>query len=288
MNTITTILVDSQILIYIDVAMLTLLSYDYFLSLAQEITYVWPSNWGFVKVLYLISRYSPFIDTILAVAERLNPDIDIGACNSIMTFNTIFAGLGIGISDLVLIIRTYTVYQRSRKVLVVLIVTWISVAVEPSIAGIPSCFLAGESKTGLINFISLLAGETVVVALTLWQALRQQYFKFGFAWSSDATQNLIVTFYRDGVLFYMCILPITLANALLLAFASPELQVLQTPLRVMHSILCCRLVIHIREVADIDQKNEVEELPELVFRNGQSGSEEDIEGINLGSNSSEV
>jgi len=270
-----TFLVDSEIAMYIKVGMLTLLSYDYFLSFAQEVAYIWSSEWTFVKVLYFISRYSPFIDTILLVEGRLNPHTTIAACNRTMAFTTIFADAGIGTSDLILVVRTYVVYERSRKVLVALVMSWIFVAVlniaavvdwtnTPSelpssiIPGTPLCLQHDiTSHIGLINYVSLVGFETMVVALTLWQVIRKQYYKFGFAWTSEATRNMLVIFYRDGLLFYMFILPITLGSALELAFAPPELQVLSTPLRVLHSILCCRLVIHIREVAYQDKDEEL-------------------------------
>ncbi|KAE9406698.1 hypothetical protein BT96DRAFT_987252 [Gymnopus androsaceus JB14] len=270
MDTITNILVDSQIVAYSKVAMLTLLSYDYFLSFAQEVLDLHrsptfgPANWGFVEALYFISRYSPFIDTILVV-EALR------SCNRVMTFNTIFSGMGIGISDLILIIRTYSIYSRSRKVLAVLIISWVAVAaaniaavinwtkIDPTLITpeTPSCFLFSESKMGLINFISLLAGETVVVALTLWKTLRD-YLELGYPGTS---QKVAITFFRDGVLFYLFIL----RNVLMLIYAPVELQgILDTPLRVMHSILCCRLVIHVRAVADY-KVEELECLDDLVF-----------------------
>jgi len=274
------ILVDSQIVIYTQVAMLTLLAYDYIISLPQEVSYMWFSNWSWIKILYLFSRYSPFLDTTLAIEEKLNPHNSLASCNRTMTFNTIFFGLGIGISDLILLIRTYAMYQKSRKVLLFLVLLWVVLAAVNLLAatkwtgsfsdselielpGIPSCFLAGENKDGLINYISLLVGETAVVALTIWKGLRDyHYCKYGFP---RATQSVVKTFYLDGISFYMCILPITLGSVLVLEFAPPQLQILNTPLRVMHSILCCRLVIHVREVANPDDNRTAENLSDVVF-----------------------
>jgi len=185
-----------------------------------------------------------------------------------MTFTTIFTVVGIGISDLILVFRTYVMYRRSRKVLIVLVTAWIVLAIgnvasvlyyakSPSdidsisiIPGIPLCLQRDiTSRTSLINYVSLLLFETMVVAMTLWQAFGQQYIMYGLSWTSAATQNMTLIFYRDGLLFSMLVLPTTLGNTLELAFGPSDLQILATPLRVLHSILCCRLVIHIREVA---------------------------------------
>ncbi|KAF9060524.1 hypothetical protein BDP27DRAFT_417740 [Rhodocollybia butyracea] len=260
-------LIDSQIVVYTQVAMLTLLTYDYILSLGQEVAYIWVSNWGLVKVLYFLLRYSPFIDTILAIEEKLNPHVTSASCRRTMTFNTLFADFGIGTSHLILIIRTYALYQQSRKIFTILMIPWTIAFVLNVIAAIKwssntlafsesitlvggsSCFPIGQNKTGLITDISLLVGETVLVAFTLRQCFREShsYLQNGFF---RATQSVVVTFYLDGVLFYMCILPITVGNTLVTVYAPAQLQILETPLRVIHAILCCKLIIHVREIAN--------------------------------------
>ncbi|KAF5383923.1 hypothetical protein D9757_007429 [Collybiopsis confluens] len=211
--------------------MLTLLTYDYVLSFSQEVAHVWFSKWGLVKVLYFWSRYSPFIDTILAIQEQINPHISSTSCHRIMVFNTIFAGLGIGISDLILLARTYAMYQNSRKVLVILIISWTPVAIVNMVVAfawtsslseitmngsVSGCLPVEENKTGIVNYVFLLGGETIVVILTVWQAF-QNFYKHKF--SSQATHMVIETFYRDGILFYIFILPITLGNIAVLVYA---------------------------------------------------------------------
>ncbi|KAE9391531.1 hypothetical protein BT96DRAFT_945313 [Gymnopus androsaceus JB14] len=172
-----------------------------------------------------------------------------------------------------------------------------------------SCFLGGESKNGLINFISLLGGGgetgrhstlsehinftytviTVVMALTLWQALMQQYFKSGFIWSLSATQRLIVTFYHDRMDKDTEHYSSNNSGKFLIIVIWPELQILPIPLRILHSILCCCLVVHIREVANIDQKREVGELSELACSsNRESINDENIDSITIGNNGSQV
>ncbi|KAJ4480905.1 hypothetical protein J3R30DRAFT_3462238 [Lentinula aciculospora] len=97
-----------------------------------------------------------------------------------MAFNTVFAGFGIGISDLILIIRTYAMYKNSRKVLVILILAWVIVGIVNLVyttrrtqsfsdatsltpvmpLKISPCFVERENRTGSVAYISLLIGET--------------------------------------------------------------------------------------------------------------------------------
>ncbi|KAF5383875.1 hypothetical protein D9757_007435 [Collybiopsis confluens] len=107
-----------------------------------------------------------------------------------MVFNTIFAAVGIGISDLILLVRTYAMYQNSRKVLAILIISWTPFAIVnivvafkwtsslseitvPVTGPIVGCLPVWESNTGpIINYGFLLGGETIVVALTVWKAFQ--------------------------------------------------------------------------------------------------------------------
>lgn len=54
-----------------------------------------------------------------------------------------------------------------------------------------------------------------------------------------------------------------------------------SPLRVMHSILSCRLVIHIREVADDESRGAVEGLEEPVFRSNVEARSYDLEALRI-------
>jgi hypothetical protein len=84
----TTGLFHVQIHTYTEVSMLMLLGYEYCLTFAQEVAYVWRSKWTIVKLLYLFSRYSPFIDTIIAVEEKINASTRPQSCRSMVVFST--------------------------------------------------------------------------------------------------------------------------------------------------------------------------------------------------------
>jgi hypothetical protein len=183
-------------------------------------------------------------------------------------------------------------YKNSRKILIVLISSWGLVAVvnivsvlhwtnsfsetltSPStIPGASVCSVTEENKTGLVNYAFLLAGETVIVALTIYKGY--QNYKNSSLLKSTLNHQMISTFYRDGVLFYLFIFPITFGNVLVLSLAPPELQVLETPLRVLHSIFCCRLVVHLREVAQ-GQDEDIKTVEELSFRRTVTDSESEV------------
>lgn len=47
--------------------------YDYFLTIIPEITLIWPSPWTPIKLLYFLTRYSPLVDSGLAIPSKQFP-----------------------------------------------------------------------------------------------------------------------------------------------------------------------------------------------------------------------
>jgi len=240
-----------QVVFYIRAAFLALLVYDWLLQINQEYLHVWKSRWTLIKSLYLLTRIGALIVTIMSIG---NSD----ACNKLTTFTTAFSGLLLGVTELILMVRTYTLYERSKKLLVSFFVLWLSVGGVASWAvakwtsasnltssdpALPSCWLRDSShiSTGLVCFVSLLAGETVIVLLTLGKVFRKFYHH---------KSGLLKSLYCDGVWFYLAIWPCTIATVVVLVAAPTGLNYLpDTPVLVMHAVLSCRLITHAREIA---------------------------------------
>ncbi|KAJ6615410.1 hypothetical protein B0H10DRAFT_2191061 [Mycena sp. CBHHK59/15] len=231
--------------------------YDTLLQINQEYLHVWKSRWTLIKCLYLWTRYSTFVDTTMALLHIVHANASV--CNHSMMFTTIFSGFGIGITEMILMVRTYTLYERSKKLLAFFFLLWFSVGgvsfwaaikwtaqFRPATSSeVPECNLG--DLVGTVCYISLLVGETVIVFLTLWKCFRR---------FSPHNSGLLNSFYRDGVWFYLAILPFTVGTVVALFVAPAGLNsIMDTPVRVVHSILCCRLVTHAREMAAKEDRN---------------------------------
>ncbi|KIK53138.1 hypothetical protein GYMLUDRAFT_49488 [Collybiopsis luxurians FD-317 M1] len=203
------LVVDLQAVSYVSISFLTILFYDWIICLNWEITRIWHSKWSLVKVLYLYVRYAPFVSMIIAVEERLS-----STCN-LLTFNTIFAGVAIGMADLILMLRTYSIYNKSRRILTILALIWIAISAvsvwviiqfTSSFQVLPvtasqSCFLSYEkSPIGLVTYLGLLGGEIVVTLLTVWRTF-DSYLKSGFQWG-----QVLSLVYCEGLFFYFLII----------------------------------------------------------------------------------
>ncbi|THU80264.1 hypothetical protein K435DRAFT_845154 [Dendrothele bispora CBS 962.96] len=257
------------------VASLALLIFDTILTLKPEYQYIWQRQWNTVKVLYLFNRYSTFLDSIIVVHKRFSPGSD---CSEISTFTTIFSGFGIALTELLLMIRTYGMYNSSRKILIFFLMTWlisgginfwaisrwtkpfefdIESLIPPFVSdtGIHDslkCYFGSTSLISAICYMSLLVGEGVIVLMTviksflLWRTARKE---------GRTEMQLLSWFYKEGTIFYLFVFPFTVMTAVVNKLSPSVLNaglpsMAETPLRVIHTLLTCRLVLHVREVAE--------------------------------------
>ncbi|KAI0075578.1 hypothetical protein K474DRAFT_1664124 [Panus rudis PR-1116 ss-1] len=255
---------------YFQVIAMSLLVSDWTILFSSEIELIWKSPWTLTKVLYLLSRYSPFIDTPLNLVYYLTPDIRPEMCDTVYSICTWITGFGIGLAELVLLVRTYAIYERSRNVLIALGALWLlwvggNIAVlyfftnsvqyvEQTVLGLnrnlPGCYTKSESPIIFVSFASLTLFEIVIVSMTV---------KKGFEHFRDAAylngRRLAFVLYRDGVLFFIALLVFSAANVVLDIVAPREyLDLLNTLTRVLHSIVCCRVLLNIRHAgrSDVD------------------------------------
>ncbi|KAJ7176899.1 hypothetical protein C8R46DRAFT_1213470 [Mycena filopes] len=109
---------ELQLVVYLDVASLTLLTYDTLLNASQEYQHIWNSKWSLIECLYLWSRYGTFVDTTISVLKRRDFDLDLASCASITSFYNLFSGFGILTTEVILMIRTYALYGHPKKLIV--------------------------------------------------------------------------------------------------------------------------------------------------------------------------
>ncbi|KAJ7157852.1 hypothetical protein C8R43DRAFT_367952 [Mycena crocata] len=220
MSTMSVVLSDLSMVSYTAAAFLALLVYDTLLQINEEYVHVWKSKWSLIKVLYIWTR--TFISSIVTLVQ--------------VRFH-------IGVTELILMVRTYTLYERSKKLLAFFFVLWFSMAgvsfwavtkwttssrFTSSTPEMPSCYFSNSGGIG----IGLL-----------------------FRRFSNHKSALFESLYRDGVWFYLGILPFTIGAVALLFFAPVGLASLaDSPVSVMHSVLCCRLITHARVVAAEEDK----------------------------------
>jgi len=97
----------------------TMLSYDFLCTLDREVKYIWSSPWNPGSLLFMLNRYLPFIDTGVAlylITTETTPEI----CHTLNLFIIAMLNFGILISEMIIILRTYAIWNHSRPVLMLL------------------------------------------------------------------------------------------------------------------------------------------------------------------------
>ncbi|KAJ3513293.1 hypothetical protein NLJ89_g3023 [Agrocybe chaxingu] len=216
---------------YCQIASYTALAYDIFITFPQELERIWKRKISGVSVLYLINRYGNLLEFIVVlVVDKL--------C-------TTPTGRGKP-SELIMILRTYALYNRSLWILIFLllllscqisIAAW-TVSASSSLDLPPP--LIGDHACLWIMYLVL---DVCIFILTLWRT--RIYLR------SASRSRVITTFMRDGILFFFVITVIHLVN--LITFYGDPTDVIQAAgvsfSQHLSSAMISRLVLNLRSGA---------------------------------------
>jgi len=241
---------DNDPLTTLLIACVTLLVYDYALTFQREVELVWKRKWGLGTILFAFNRYSPFIEGVISLSIRffvLSPQL----CGKLSAILTWFIVLGLLTSEFVLMLRTYAIWDRSRTALYILLATGTLV----SVLGIVStemelrslkwthgpgddtgCFVSEAGTIIFLAYISLLICETTIAIMTAIKALSHL---------RRSHSDFVVTLYRDGFLFYLYCIGISLLNIILTVTGPGLVNWLATLQHIIHSICCTRVLFFI-------------------------------------------
>ncbi|KAI0343915.1 hypothetical protein BDW22DRAFT_1427583 [Trametopsis cervina] len=211
---------------YIQVTSVTLFVFDWLLMFPEEVAYIWKSQWSYSKVLYLWARYSTIADTTLGLLSHFAYFKSAEDCKLNNDINSFLLGAGVYLSELVLLWRTFALWHNSRRVKFVLGGLWLAMipvalylvagfisstvyAPQP-LTGLPGCHLVKANSIVAGCFVILAVLEIAIVVLTLTKAIESQRELR----NSLMHSNLTYTLYRDGILFFICLALLSVANVL--------------------------------------------------------------------------
>jgi len=240
-----------------DVAAVTLLIYDYILTIPNEIDYIWSSQWSVIKVIFLITRYLPFSDVSLVLIYQLKPFISSRTCEALFRASGWLIVVGIAIAETILAIRTWAMWERNRWMGIFLILLMSSAVLScfyvesifldsakfapyPSPAT-PGCLLIHRNPIIAYNFACIIFVETVLILFTLFKA----FLHYRVPGTRRGIGSVLV---RDGIVFYFHLLIISTINLIVIVVAPLDVSGILSPLqRVLHSALTTRVITNIRE-----------------------------------------
>ncbi|KAA1476598.1 hypothetical protein DENSPDRAFT_843602 [Dentipellis sp. KUC8613] len=240
---------------------LVLLFYDHILTFPDEFELIWKSHWSISKVIFLLNRYVPYIDTVFDVYQQLGYNMTSSTCHTFYTTGGWIMVFGARLSELIVAARTWAVWGGGRRIafgLGTLFVTdliLVGVFVNDFLrsmefsqpAGllpvIRGCFVSKAKKTLYICYVIPLVYESIVIGLFLVKGMKHLQRR---------TSPLMFQVYRDGLLAFFFLLVSSVANVVVLASGPVGYTTLLTLLqRVIHVILTARIVLNIRRNAQV-------------------------------------
>ncbi|KAK0432553.1 hypothetical protein EV421DRAFT_2040619 [Armillaria borealis] len=249
---------------YSVIASVTVLVYDLLLLLPTEINYVWlPRPVHRLLLLFALNRYLPLIDAAIAINWLLHKP-SAAQCRQLSFIRGAFAALGIFISQVILMIRTYAIWDRHR------VVFWCFIGIVtfcfiPAVVNFgiklktsqfvgpfdnPGC-LSHSSKVANLLYIPVLVSETIIASLTLVKGV--QHLR-------RSSHPFLKELYVSGTFFYACLLLITLANILVPMWAPGVALFLDSFQVNLHSILSNRIMLLILKQRRTYRRYPTEEL----------------------------
>ncbi|TDL21269.1 hypothetical protein BD410DRAFT_310598 [Rickenella mellea] len=174
---------------------------------------------------------------------------------------TTFRALGyvtsaaINVAQWILILRTYAVWgsKKDKRFFSLFTVYLGTLAIDHWAChryqmgvhsnGVPApamtgCTLFFENRFAWVSFVLIIIVESALIGLLAFKAV--EYFRFGGG-------SLMSVIYHDGLLYFACILATSIANLVVVLVAPAELHpFLIVAQRVLHSLLCSRILLRIR------------------------------------------
>ncbi|GAA6061404.1 hypothetical protein JCM10212_004462 [Sporobolomyces blumeae] len=252
---------------YMTVVCLTVLVWDHIVTFPAEYRYMWKQQrWTWTRALFFANRYWSIFAMTLPIVMYLG-SISKEVCEDGLLYVGVASGIVVtGLTDAILAIRTYAIYNRSRTILIVLLAllaTEIALIIAAGaqirpldlgpvvskLVNFDGC--SGNSQGPIAEAVAFLFYapslfyNLVVLLLTLYRCFIVEK-------ENDAIP-VLKRIKRTGVLYFAAV---AVVNCIALGFAAqarktPSIQIVCLPLTVaVPSIACSRLILSLRAMGD--------------------------------------
>jgi len=275
-----------QLLSYFDVISSALVVYDALLTIELEVGLIWKAPWSLLKVVYLVQKYLPFIDAVaLGLRHQFASNLSAEACYIDYNVAGYMFIVGVTLSEVILTWRVWAVWHRNKKLAVFLPVIFISIfAPTFAIANLflssikfsplpfdqVGCFITAANPILYLLWVLLMVYDVVVLVLMCIPGIS--------AYKMGGNSGLFKAVYRDGILYYLYQLAVSVLNVVFTLTLPADLSsILTSTGRVMQAILTSRVLLHIRKQT---RANVIYADPELRRHGGGGTSQTDPGNLN--------
>ncbi|KAL4261440.1 DUF6533 domain-containing protein [Pleurotus pulmonarius] len=283
-----------QIVTYLHLSCNSLLVYDYLLTFADEVRYVYGAPWNFGKILFYFTRYPVFVDTALTLHHQVGYSLSVQECITLFKITGWMIIIGIVIAEVIMTLRVWALWGRTRNFAIFLSILSVATVAGGGVAffkfhssqsfiamddinpAIPGCFPDDGNNVVFVSFTVLMGYETIIFILTLIKAI--QHFRHG-------SNSFVTTFFQDGIVYFAALLIVSFANVIILLTEPNEYANMLTSIqRALHSILSARILLRLRQESERtrnvpDAPTEIGPVGQLVFAQSQASYAEESIGV---------
>jgi len=228
---------------------MTLWTYDWLLTIEQEIQYIWSSKWTPGKVLFLTVRYGGLLTIVIYLY-----DVTEQTCQVTLYWALCSQVCVVGAASTILALRTWAIWNRSRVVAVILLVAWLVqagsslrwlvMAIEDvtfanlglGLRGCNATNTQSSSAAALRIYITLGSYEGLIFLMTVLRGTPYLY----------KGPKLAVTLYRDAFMASTCLLTLAICNSILSNSGLPSYYLTYFISLACSSVLPARIILNIR------------------------------------------
>lgn len=239
-----------QTLKYLDVATLALLTLEYVQTMPMEIRLVWPARLSYVKVLYFLNRHVVFVSV---VAPRL---VNSTRCNTMYILSNCGRVATVLISEALLFARVWALSGNEGTLGTCLFIFWLCTGTAAfaliTIFAIMTVFILSpfpwivtciavhtDPKYSVPGLVLILVEQIVIMIISLFLGIRKH---------ARSGSHLGKTLFRDGLMYFVALTILALLNVAVQQTVQTNLRyALNTFHFALHSILCTRMVLHLRQ-----------------------------------------
>ncbi|TCD67349.1 hypothetical protein EIP91_000216 [Steccherinum ochraceum] len=209
---------------YMRLAGITILYYDFLLTFPGEVAYCWRKPNSATSCLFFLNRYFSILVSFVINVENFAPFRTDMLCNVYALFRQVALFVAQIVVCCILILRTYALWGRSRRILVCMIATavmlltisfWAMTDEKHSTSIRLGCHSALAQPTAIhlaIAWECLLVFDILIVSLTLYKSYKE------ISWSrtegTGILNKLILLMLRDGAVYFTVMACTNLANVL--------------------------------------------------------------------------
>ncbi|KAJ6476920.1 hypothetical protein C8R45DRAFT_1008249 [Mycena sanguinolenta] len=236
----------------------TILVYEYISTFQLEVTRYWGTRLTWGTVFFYLNRYSALVGTIPILAELLLTTIDprkAGMCDGFQNYHEYFALLSQILVAVMLIMRTYALYERSKYILALTISVTLAAIVfaivmlstrnardmlDPRLQalGCPSPTTHDVNLRSAAAWGGMLVFDVMIFLLTIYKALRCE----------TRSGSLLSVMFRDGSMYFGIMIVTNGANIATYTLGGPLISGSGTTVvNALSSVMLTRLMLNLRD-----------------------------------------